>query len=60
MGSEHLVCARCLGLVAEGRCPTCRAIRDAHHEARLRAVTQFVLVLLALLAASAVLLRFAG
>ncbi|WP_261565390.1 hypothetical protein [Frankia gtarii] len=28
MGSEDLVCARCSGLVIEGRCPTCRASRE--------------------------------
>lgn len=28
MGSEDLVCARCAGLVIEGRCPTCRASRE--------------------------------
>ncbi len=28
MGSEDLVCARCSGLVIEGRCPLCRASRE--------------------------------
>jgi len=28
---EQLVCAACAGRVSDGRCPTCRAYRDAHH-----------------------------
>ena len=31
MCCEQLVCAACAGRVSEGRCPTCRAYRDAHH-----------------------------
>lgn len=31
MCCEHLICARCAGRVAEGRCPTCRSARDALH-----------------------------
>jgi hypothetical protein len=26
-----MVCAVCAGRVSDGRCPTCRAYRDAHH-----------------------------
>jgi hypothetical protein len=33
MSCEHLICARCAGPVAEGRCPTCRDARaHVHHE----------------------------
>ncbi|WP_406286237.1 hypothetical protein [Embleya sp. NBC_00896] len=28
MTLDRLVCANCAGLVAEGRCPTCRASRE--------------------------------
>ncbi|MFI0418036.1 hypothetical protein C1I98_10780 [Spongiactinospora gelatinilytica] len=31
MSCDHLICARCAGPVAEGRCPQCRAIRDDLH-----------------------------
>jgi hypothetical protein len=31
MCCEQLVCAACSGRVSDGRCPTCRAYRDAHH-----------------------------
>jgi hypothetical protein len=32
MSCEHLICARCAGPVAEGRCPVCQAMRsDLHH-----------------------------
>jgi hypothetical protein len=31
MCCEQLVCAVCAGRVSDGRCPTCRAYRDAHH-----------------------------
>jgi hypothetical protein len=32
MSCEHLICAQCAGLVAEGRCPACRAARaQVHH-----------------------------
>ncbi|HEX5493469.1 MAG TPA: hypothetical protein VFX70_02700 [Mycobacteriales bacterium] len=31
MCCEQLICARCAGRVAEARCPTCRAARDALH-----------------------------
>ena len=33
MCCEQLVCAVCAGRVSDGRCPTCRAYRDAHHGA---------------------------
>jgi len=48
MSCEHLVCASCLGPVAEGRCPVCRVARaDLHPHAHVSN---------ALLAALAVLL----
>jgi hypothetical protein len=31
MSCEHLICAQCAGLVAEGRCPVCRAARSQMH-----------------------------
>jgi hypothetical protein len=32
MSCEHLICARCAGPVAEGRCPVCQAARaQLHH-----------------------------
>jgi hypothetical protein len=59
MCCDDLVCARCAGPVAEGRCPTCRAARaELHHEAggfnlspQLVALVLLVLTVVALLAA---------
>jgi hypothetical protein len=35
MSCEHLICARCAGPVAEGRCPVCQAARaQLHHHHR--------------------------
>jgi hypothetical protein len=59
MCCEDLVCARCAGPVAEGRCPTCRAARaELHHESggfsvspQLVALVLLVLTVVALLAA---------
>jgi hypothetical protein len=31
MSCEHLICARCAGPVAEGRCPVCRAAKSDLH-----------------------------
>ena len=31
MSCDHLICARCAGPVAEGRCPACRQVRDHIH-----------------------------
>jgi len=32
MSCEHLICARCAGPVAEGRCPVCRATKSDLHK----------------------------
>lgn len=31
MSCDHLICARCSGPVAEGRCPACRNARNEMH-----------------------------
>jgi hypothetical protein len=49
MCCEQLVCAVCAGRVSDGRCPTCRAYRDAHH-AGTPQWSGLILPLLALLA----------
>jgi hypothetical protein len=49
MCCEQLVCAVCAGRVSDGRCPTCRAYRDAHHGATPQ-WSGLILPLLALLA----------
>jgi hypothetical protein len=49
MCCEQLVCAVCSGRVSDGRCPTCRAYRDAHHSGA-PGWAGLVLPLLALLA----------
>jgi hypothetical protein len=52
--SNHLVCARCAGPVAEGRCPVCRAARERlDADSGVRAV--LLAILLAILAALTVL-----
>jgi hypothetical protein len=59
MCCDDLVCARCAGPVAEGRCSTCRAARaEFHHESggfsvspQLIAIVLLVLTVVALLAA---------
>ena len=56
MSCEHLICARCAGPVAEGRCPTCREARaHVHHHSHGVSVqlVAVVLLVLALLMAAA-------
>ncbi|MFF7250394.1 MULTISPECIES: hypothetical protein [Embleya] len=56
MTLDRLVCANCAGLVAEGRCPTCRASRErlqrsgGLNPAMLAAIALLVLVCALLLA----------
>jgi hypothetical protein len=56
MCCEDLVCARCAGPVAEGRCPTCRAARASmHHNSfsitpQMIAIVEMALLLVALIA----------
>ncbi len=55
MSCEHLICARCAGPVADGRCPACRAARsDLHGGARGGLAIPYALAIL--LAALAVIL----
>ena len=56
MSCEHLICARCAGPVAEGRCPTCREARAHVHQHGHTVSIQLVaavLLILALLAVAA-------
>jgi hypothetical protein len=56
MSCEHLICARCAGPVAEGRCPTCREARAHVHQHGHTVSVQLVaavLLILALLAVAA-------
>jgi hypothetical protein len=57
MCCEDLVCARCAGSVADGRCPTCRAARAElhHHSGGFTLSPQVVAVLLLVLTALALL-----
>jgi hypothetical protein len=49
---EHLVCANCAQLVADGRCAVCRATRDAmHHPGTLSRSTLVVMAALVALVA---------
>jgi len=55
MSCEHLICARCAGPVAEGRCPTCREARaHVHHShgVSVQLVAAALLVLVLLMAAA--------
>ena len=55
MSCQHLVCAACAGVVADGRCPTCRAARlHVHERTGLTLSPQLVALVLALLLALAV------
>jgi len=47
MTLDRLVCANCAGLVAEGRCPVCRASRERMQ--RSGGITPAMLGMLALL-----------
>ena len=61
MSCQHLVCASCMGPVAEGRCPTCRAARDERHSHGVHVSTQMMLLLAALLSVALLLaLRVTG
>jgi hypothetical protein len=56
MCCEDLVCARCAGPVAEGRCPTCRAARaELHHHSGFALTPQLVALVLLVLTAVALL-----
>jgi hypothetical protein len=56
MCCEDLVCARCSGPVAEGRCPTCRAARaELHHHTGFSLTPQLVALILLVLTAIALL-----
>ncbi|CAJ60020.1 MULTISPECIES: hypothetical protein [Frankia] len=48
MGSEDLVCARCSGLVIEGRCPTCRASREYLRRNSVTISPQLILAIIAI------------
>ncbi len=50
MSCEHLICAQCAGLVAEGRCPVCRAARSQmHHHGPSLSIPVIVALAVALL-----------
>ncbi|ETA04207.1 hypothetical protein CcI156_06770 [Frankia sp. CcI156] len=55
MGSEDLVCARCAGLVVEGRCPTCRASREYLRQNFFQMSPQVIVALIAIVMLLAVL-----
>jgi hypothetical protein len=56
MCCEDLVCARCAGSVAEGRCPTCRAARaELHHHSGFTLSPQLIALVLLVLTAVALL-----
>ncbi|OAA20120.1 hypothetical protein UG55_108134 [Frankia sp. EI5c] len=57
MCCEDLVCARCAGPVAEGRCPSCRAARQSMHHPSFTISPQLLIALLTVLIA---LLALAG
>ena len=51
MSCEHLICARCAGPVAEGRCPTCREARaHVHHQHSHTVSVQLIAAVLLILA----------
>ena len=58
MSWEHLVCARCGGLVVEGNCPACRAAREELHQSRASLQT-FLVIAIVLAIAALVTLRLA-
>lgn len=47
MCCEDLVCARCAGPVAEGRCPSCRSARDSLHHSTFTLTPQLLAAVLA-------------
>ncbi len=51
MCCEDLVCARCAGPVAEGRCPACRAARAMLHHSPYAMTPQVLAVVLLTLVA---------
>jgi hypothetical protein len=55
MGSEDLVCARCSGLVIEGRCPTCRASREYLRRNSITLSPQLIISIIAIVMALAAL-----
>ena len=58
MRHDDLVCAHCSGLVSEGRCPVCRAVRDQYGQRQaqwLRTAFWTVVALLVALMAALVL-----
>ncbi len=50
MRSDHLACAYCGGIVAEGNCPACRATREELASHRFAIPAPLIALLLALLA----------
>jgi hypothetical protein len=58
--SDDLVCARCSGPVAEGRCHTCRAARDSLFAGRPVLSPMLLAVVLVMLVIAAMLLSAAG
>ena len=58
MSCEHLVCARCGGLVVEGHCPVCRAAREELHQSRLN-IQKYLIIAIVLAVAALVTLRLA-
>jgi hypothetical protein len=49
MCCDDLVCARCAGPVAEGRCPACRSARDQLHHSAFTLSPQAVAIVIAVL-----------
>ncbi len=47
MRSDHLACANCGGIVADGGCPVCRATRDELARQRFTVPTSLLAFLLA-------------
>ncbi len=55
MCCEDLICARCAGPVAEGRCASCRSARDSMHQASITITPQMLIVIVSVLLVLAVL-----
>ncbi|WP_322767348.1 hypothetical protein, partial [Frankia sp. Cr1] len=49
MCCEDLICARCAGPVAEGRCASCRAARDSMHQPSITITPQVLIVIVSVL-----------
>lgn len=60
MSCEHLVCARCAGPVADGRCPSCRGARAELHRHGFVLTPQLALLLVAIVAVLALVAAHLG